>query len=118
MVENNPWDRTIWDPIESEHAIEDLLHGPTAVHNSLQIPAMPHGDGTYYQPGAFYVHGTAHVDSQDRPVLRIGLAHTAGMREVARLQEWVKAYHEGEEALTALESERQQERLKKTGFAR
>lgn len=116
MSEHNPWDETIWDPIDPEQAIEDPMHGPSAVHNMLQTPAMPMGDGTYYQPGAFYTHGTGYVDSQDRPVYRIGGSTMSGMREAFDLQEWIEAHHEGEEALTALEAKRQQERLEKTGF--
>lgn len=117
MSEHNPWDETIWDPIDPEQAIEDPMHGPSAVHNMLQTPAMPLGDGTYYQPGAFYIHGTGYVDSQDRPIFRIGGSTMAGMREAFDLQEWAEANYEGEEALTALEAKRQQKRLEKNGFA-
>jgi hypothetical protein len=117
MSEHNPWDQTIWDPINPEQAIEDPLHGPSAVHNMLQTPAMPRGDGTYYQPGAYYTHGTAYVDSQDRPVFRIGSSTMAGMREGFELQEWLEAHRESDEALTALEARRQQARLEETGFA-
>jgi hypothetical protein len=117
MVEHNPWDKTIWDPIDPEQAIEDPIHGPSKVRDMLQTPAMPMGDGTYYQPGAFYTNGTGYVDSQGRPVLRIGGSFMAGMREALRLQKWVEAHHEGEEALTTLEAKWQQECLEKTGFA-
>jgi hypothetical protein len=116
--EHNPWDQTIWDPVNAEQAIEDPMHGPSAIHGMLQTPAMPRGDGTYYQPGAFYAHGTAYLDSQDRPVFRIGSLGMASMREVFELQEWLTSYHEGgNEALTELEASRQNERLEKTGFA-
>jgi hypothetical protein len=117
MSEPNPWDQTIWDPIDPEQAIEDPMHGPSAVHDMLQTPAMPCGDGTYYQPGAYYTRGTAYVDSQDRPVYRIGGSTMAGMRESFELKEWLEAHREGDEALTALEAERQQARLEETGFA-
>jgi|AntRauTorckE6833_2_1112554.scaffolds.fasta_scaffold39528_2 hypothetical protein len=117
MSEHNPWDQTIWDPINPEHAIEDPMHGPSAVHQMLQTPAMPRGDGTYYQPGAYYTHGTAYVDSQDRPVFPVGGSTMAGMREGFDLQEWLEAHSEGGEALTTLEAKRQQTRLEKTGFA-
>jgi hypothetical protein len=113
MSEHNPW-----DPLDPEQAIEDPMHGPSAVHNMLQIPAMPLGDGTYYQPGAFYAQGTAHIDSQNRPVFRIGRTSTmAGMREAFELQEWVAAHKEGGDALTQLETSRQQRRLAQTSFA-
>jgi hypothetical protein len=117
MNVHNPWDQTIWDPINPEQAIEDPMHGPSAVHDMLQTPAMPRGDGTYYQPGAYYTHGTAYLDSQGRPIFRIGSSSMAGMREVFELQEWLEAHREGDEALTALEANRQRSRLEETGFA-
>lgn len=118
MAEHNPLDQTIWDPLHPEQAIEDPMHGPSAVHDMLQIPAMPRGDGTYYQPGAFYTHGTAYLDSQDRPVFRIGGSVLTGMRVCFDLQEWVTARREGgNDALTELEASRQQARLNETGFA-
>lgn len=117
MSEYNPWDETIWDPAKPEQAIEDPLHGPSAVLNMLQTPAMPRGNGIYYQPGAFYTHGTAYVDSQDRPVFRIGGSIAAGIREGLELQEWLEAHRKGDEALSALEAKRQQVRLERTGFA-
>jgi len=117
MSEHNPWDQTIWDPINPEQAIEDSMHGPSAVHDMLQTPAMPRGDGTYYQPGAYYTHGTGYVDSHDRPVYRIDSSIVAGMREGFELQEWLAAHRESDEALTALEARRQQKRLEETGFA-
>jgi hypothetical protein len=116
--EHNPWDQTIWDPINPEHAIEDPMHGPSAVHSLLQNPAMPRGDGTYYQTGAFYAHGTPYLDSQDRPVFQIGSTHMASMTEGIELQEWLTTYREGgDNALTELEATRQQSRLEETGFA-
>jgi hypothetical protein len=117
MSEHNPWDNTIWDPIDSEQAIEDPMHGPSAIHNMLQTPPMPRGDGTYYQPGSYYMNGTAYVDSQDRPVHVTGGSTVSGRTEAIELQEWITAYHEGEDALTALEAKRQQERLGETGIA-
>lgn len=121
MTHNNPnvWDETIWDPFNPEIAIEDPLHGPSAVHSMLQIPAMPQGDGTYYQPGAYYTTGTAYLDSQDRPLFKLGKAIGLGdIRGVSELQEWVSIYQtEGREGLVALEATRQQKRLEETGAA-
>lgn len=117
MNEHNPWDETIWDPIDPEQAIEDPMHGPSAIHSMLQTPPMPLGDGTYLQSGAYYTHGTAYVDSQDRPVHRFGGSTISGMKEGAELQEWLEAHREGKEALTALEAKRQQVRLQENGFA-
>ena len=114
---HNPWDQTIWDPLHPEQAIEDPFHGPSAIHGMLQTPAMPLGEGTYYQTGAYYTQGTAYVDSQDRPVFQIDSASIAGMREGVDLQEWITAYREGGDALTELEAGRQRRRLEETGFA-
>ncbi len=116
MAEYNPWDQTIWDPLDPERAIKDPIHGPSAVQDMLQIPAMPRDDGIYYQPGAFYSCGTAYLDSHDRPVYPVGGLGVAIMREAAALQEWFTAYNDGgEEALTVLEAARQNERLIRTG---
>ncbi len=115
MTKHNPWDQTIWDPINPEQAIEDPMHGPSAIHDVLETPAMPRGDGTYYKLGAFYTHGTAYLDSHDRPVFRIG---GSGTREGFDLQEWITAHREGgNDALTELEATRQRARLDETGFA-
>jgi hypothetical protein len=108
----NPFDSTIWEP-GGEHAIEDPLHGPSAVHEMLETPPMPLGDGTYYQPGASYAVGTPYFDVKGEPIYRIGVARStsAVMREALAVTEWAEAAREGEEALTALEARRQRERL-------
>jgi hypothetical protein len=112
----NPFDSTIWEP-GGEHAIEDPLHGPSAVHEMLETPPMPLGDGTYYQPGASYAVGTPYFDVKGEPIYRIGVARStsAVMREALAVTEWAEAAREGEEALTALEARRQRERLEQTG---
>lgn len=115
---NNPFDNTIWDP-DGEHAIEDPFHGPSAVHSMLQIPAMPLGNGTYYQSGAYYTLGTPYLDSKDRPrPVVIGGSVESSMRESNLLVEWIQAFHEGEDSLIALEAARQKKRLEETGSAR
>lgn len=118
---NNPFDSTMWDP-DGEHAIEDPFHGPSAVQGMLQTPAMPFGDGRYYQPGGSYAFGTNYVDSKDRPlpqVIRIVSGADAGLEshEGHEIREWLEAYHAGGDALTTLEAGRQQKRLEQTGFA-
>lgn len=116
--QENPYDNTIWDSQNPEHAIEDPLHGPSAVFNLLQIPAMPYGDGTYYQPGAFYALGSGTVDVNGQPLLVFNVGNPSiMMREVRDMDEWVTTYHnEGEEGLAQLEANRQQERLARNGF--
>jgi hypothetical protein len=52
---DNPFDTSIPDPFDPEQMVEDPLHCPSAVHRLLEIPDMPLGNGTYYQPGGFYV---------------------------------------------------------------
>jgi hypothetical protein len=115
----NPFNRTIWDPVDPEHAIEDTLHGPTAVHRQLQVPPMPRGDGTYYQAGGFYTLGSVYLDALDRPLDEIGVARstTPLIREALAFAEWRLANIEGEAAATALEARRQQERLERYGVA-
>jgi hypothetical protein len=116
----NPFDKTIWDPVDPEHAIEDPLHGPSAVAGLLQTPPMPLGNGRYYRSGGFYAFGSTYVDAKDQPIYVIGVARGTSsiMREMQDLAEWRQASLEGEEALTALEARRQQERLEKNGVAR
>ncbi len=115
----NPFDKTIWDPINPEHAIEDPMHGPSAVGDLLQTPPMPRGDGTYYQAGGFYAFGSVNVDAKDQAIYIIGLGRSASAirSEALELEEWRRASQEGKEALTALEARRQQERLAANGVA-
>ncbi|HSX07518.1 MAG TPA: hypothetical protein VLG11_01355 [Candidatus Saccharimonadales bacterium] len=116
----NPHDNTIWDPETGEHAIEDRMHGPSAVFGLLQTPPMPRGDGTYYQAGGYYALGSNILDAKDQPLLVIGAARstTSVMREMQDLEEWRLANLEGEGAATALEARRQRDRLEKNKVAR
>ena len=116
---NNPFDTSIPDPFAPEQMIEDPMHGPSAVHGMLEIPEMPLGDGTYYQPGGFYAVGTPYFDASGQPVYRIGSARTTSalMREIRDLDEWREASQLGDEFLTALEGQRQRQRMDKTGVA-
>ena len=109
----NLFDRTVWDPQNPERAIEDPVHGPSAVYGLLQAPPMPRGDGTYYQAGGFYAFGSNIVDALNRPLHVIGSARStlAFAREMHDLEEWRQANLAGEAAATALEARRQQQRL-------
>lgn len=95
------------------------MHGPSAVHSLLEIPEMPLGDGTYYQPGGSYAVGTPYFDANGQPEYRVGSARSTSalMREIHDLDEWREASQLGEEFLIALEGQRQQQRMKKTGVA-
>ena len=100
----NPFDQTIWDPVNPEQAIEDPMHGPSAVYSMLQTPPMPRGDGTYYQPGGYYAIGTPLFDALGKPVHTIGHSTTGSqtIRDVLALNEWVEASRDGEDALKDL----------------
>src|SRR5688572_4014220 len=80
---------------------------------------MPLGDGTYYQPGGFYVLGTVYFDAKGQPIYRIGSARgmSSVMREMRDLEEWRETSRLGEDALTALEAQRQRARLGSRGVA-
>ena len=114
----DPFDQTVWEP-HGEHAVEDPLHGPSAVHAMLAVPSMPLGDGRYYQSGGFYAVGTPYFDALGAPLYQVGGVRPASaiIRESLQVDEWVTTAQEGEEALTALEARRQQERLEKNGVA-
>lgn len=97
MSFENPFDDTVWDPVDKEQAIEDPLHGPEARLQLLSIPPMPRGDGTYYIFGGSYVCGANYFDANGKPFNRIGSGLTADlMREVLATSEWIKKYHAGE----------------------
>jgi hypothetical protein len=115
----DPYDNTIWDPINPEHAVEDPMHGPSAHFNLWQTPAMPYGNGIYYQPGAYYSFHSSEVDANGQSIYTVGsMAGTSQiLREAKDLADWVATYRaEGEDGLTRLEAERQRERLEKNGF--
>lgn len=115
----NPFDTSIPDPFDPRQIIEDPMHGPSAVHNLLEIPEMPLGNGTYYQPGGFYAVGTPYFDANGQPIYRIGSARSTSAlrREIRDLHEWQEASQLGEEFLTALEAQRQRQRMDRTGVA-
>jgi len=90
---NNPYDSTVWDPFDPERAIEDHMHGPSAVHDLLTTPPMPLGNGTYYQPGGYYAVGTVYFDAKGQPVRRAG--NVSSMLdpelETRDVHEWIEA---------------------------
>ncbi|MFZ2545095.1 MAG: hypothetical protein WAW80_03905 [Candidatus Saccharimonadales bacterium] len=118
--EKNPFDETIWDPNNPEQAIEDPMHGPSATFDLLQIPAIPNGDGTYYQPGGYYAFNTNTVDANGQPIIEIAspmLATSRFTRQVGSQLEWLKTFHQdGDAGLARLEAKRQQQRMKENGY--
>ena len=93
----DPFDDTVWDPINNEQAIEDPLHGPEARMQLLSIPPMPTKDGSFYVFGGSYVCGTNYFDAKGKPFVRIGAGSTADfMREVRTTSAWVDRYTAGE----------------------
>ncbi len=99
--------------------LKTLCTGPSAVHGMLEVPPMPLGDGTYYQPGGFYAVGTVYSDAKGEPIYRIGAARgmSSIMLEMHDLAEWRETSGLGGDALTALEAQRQQARLSRVGAA-
>lgn len=110
----NPFDETIQDPVDPEYAIEDTIHGPSATEGLLRIPPMPLKDGTFYQPGNFYVHGTPYTNAEGAPIFKLltpGEAMRNDVSESRLLAEWIKAYDNGEldELVDVRKAERQRE---------
>jgi hypothetical protein len=117
----DPFDSTIWDPFDSEQAIEDPFHGPSAKLAQAQTPAMPLGNrhGEYYRPGAspWYTLGS-YFDPLGRPAENIYISTDGSLPVHREHREWINTYHQlGEPGLAALETSRQQKRLAETGLA-
>lgn len=114
MLEDEPYysDEPIPDSLDPERAAAASRH-------LKSFPAMPLGNGTYYQPGAFLDSETSYVDAFGQPVPRINIVETdnTGYRMGSELNEWMDAAAEGEEALIALEAKRQRQRLEANGIA-
>ncbi len=98
MSFENPFDNTVWDPLNSEHAIEDPMHGPEARMQLLSIPPMPMGDGTWYVFGGLYACGSNYFDLNGKPFNRIGASSSTAkfMRELHTTTDWIRRYHAGE----------------------
>ena len=94
----NPYDSTIWDPIDPEQAIEDPFHGPEALMKLLTIPPMRRDDGTYHVFGGSYLCGTPTFDSEGKPFIKFkaGGNTLRLLIETEELHLWVEAFHNGE----------------------
>lgn len=97
-AEDNPFDKTIWDPEDPEQAIEDPFHGPTAVHELLKIPPMKLADGSYHVFGGYYLCGTNSFDAEGRPFIKFkaGVSTAEMFREATELGQWADAFRKGE----------------------
>jgi hypothetical protein len=94
---HNPYDKTVWDPIDSERAIEDPFHGPEVVTGLLAIPPYRNSDGTFYVFGGSYLCGTCTFDAEGRPFIEFKAGFDSSfLREVQEHQKWIEAYHAGE----------------------
>jgi hypothetical protein len=93
----NPFDKTVWDPVDPEQAIEDSLHGPEAIASLLAVPPYRNEDGTYYVFGASYVCGTSTFDAEGKPFIKFKMGMDSGfMRELDEHGKWIEAYKKGE----------------------
>lgn len=95
---SDPFDQTVWDPVDPEQAIEDPFHGPEARLTLLSTPPYPTKDGTYYVFGGYYVCGTTTFDSTGHPFIRIGsgASFLELQREALARMEWTDKWRAGE----------------------
>lgn len=96
-MSENPYDNTVWDPIDPEQAIEDPMHGSEALMGLLAIPPMRLADGTFYVFGASYICRTNTFDADGVPFIRFMTSKSTMemMREVAAHTEWIDAFQNG-----------------------
>ncbi len=94
----NPFDQTIWDPIDSEQAIEDPIHGSESVLRRLATPPMPLLDGTYHVFGGYDLIGTCTFDANGKPFHKLSVISSPmdTLREVQMMEDWLKKVEEGD----------------------
>lgn len=94
----DPFDTTIWDPINPEYAIEDPFHGPEARLQLLSIPPFRNEDGTYHVFGALGICVTTTFDAEGRPFVRIAAASSmlGTLRDITLHQDWINKHARGE----------------------
>lgn len=94
---HNPYDKTIWDPTDPEHAIEDPFHGPDAVLGLLAIPPLKQPDGSYYVFGASYICGTNTFDNEGKPFIEFKAGFTSSfIRDLEEHRKWIEAFNADE----------------------
>ena len=97
MSAEDPFDKTIWDPIDPEQALEDPFHGPEAVMGLLSIPPYRNADGTYYVFGGSHISGTCTFDAEGRPFIEFKAGIDPGfIRELEGHGKWIEAHSKGE----------------------
>jgi hypothetical protein len=95
----DPFDKTIWDPIDPEHAIEDPFHGPEALMTLLSIPPYKNEDGTFYVfGGSMLPCRTCDFDADGKPFVEIKSAAMSFnfMRQLEEHRKWIEAFNKGE----------------------
>jgi hypothetical protein len=93
----DPFDKTIWDPNNLEHAIEDPMHGSDALLHLLAIPPLRREDGTYYVFGGTYLCGTNTFDANGDPYIKFKSAKSLDfIRELDEHRKWIDAFNAGE----------------------
>lgn len=97
-LSSNQWDETVWDPNDTEQAIEDPMHGPEARLTLLSTPPYRNEDGTYHVFGGLYTCGTTSFDADGRPFVRVssGGSMFVAMRESLQHMDWIKKWRAGE----------------------
>lgn len=96
--EKNPFDKTVWDPIDKEQAVEDPFHGPEAILQLLSTPPMPMEDGSYWVFGASSFVHTCTFDRNGKPYIRFSVASDpmAAMRFGQQVTEWTERVTSGD----------------------
>jgi hypothetical protein len=94
----DPFDKTIWDPVDPEQAIEDPFHGSEALISLLSIPPYRNEDGTFYVfGGSMLPCRTCDFDGEGRPFIELKAGmDPAFMRQLEERRKWIKAFHSGE----------------------
>jgi hypothetical protein len=92
----NPFDTTLWDPVDPEQAIEDPFHGPEATLRLLSTPPMPMKDGGYWVFGASSIVRTCTFDANGKPYIKFS-AYSNSM-EMMRFSQQITKWHEQLEA--------------------
>lgn len=96
-VENDPFDRTIWDPVDEDRIIEELFQGPEALSDLLSIPPYERPDGSYYVFGASRLPcHTCYFDADGKPFIKLKSGYDQNfLYELEDHKRWVRAFQDG-----------------------
>lgn len=98
FFEHHTFDSSIPDPSNPEHMIEDPIHGESSRIMQSMITPMPTRSGLWYNFGRDSMRQSPYTDDEGNDVMLIRSGTTPDfMREVFDLQEWVTAFHEGDD---------------------